>query len=212
MRQYGTKGLQAFNLSLNQKANKVIVHKKRLTFARISLGALICISLLQLFITTSQMNITKAKLDEVFNDNTSTAILLIFSYISAIKIIALQFIFYILELPYISLAVTSTQMLVKYMYTYMSGDFLKTAVSDILELVDTDVPEADLEFSTVTTNISGCFLSIFLLFLFGLSWGPVLSLLLWSSSMLMPSFIQSTTDGRQALILDFVQVCIIISK
>lgn len=204
LRQIGTKGLQAFNLSLNQKANKVIVYRKRLTFARISLGALIVISLLQSFTTTNQINITKPKLDSVFNAATTTSILTVLSYMSALKILIFQFIQYVLDLPYISLAATCGQMLVKYAYTYVSGDVLKSIRMEIFEFVSDD--DSELGYSTLTTNISGCFLSIFLLFLFGLSWGPVLSLLLWSLSMILPTITFNATDLRQALIVDSIQV------
>lgn len=212
LRQIGTKGLQAFNLSLNQKANKVIVYKKRLTFARISLGALIVISLLQSFTTTNQINITKAKLDSVFNTATTTSMLTVLSYISAVKILILQLFQYIIALPYISLGVTCVQMLVNYAYTYASGDIWKLSSSlinkEIFEFVDSisSADDSNPGFSTLTTNVSGCFLSIFLLFLFGLGWGPVLSLLLWSLSMVLPTITLNTTDLRQTLILDFIQV------
>lgn len=207
MRQFSAKGLQAFNLSLNQKANKVIVHRKRVTFARISLGALIVISLLQSFSTNNQTNITKSKLDQLFNAGTTTTILTIFSYISAMKIMSFQLIWYVLELPYISLAVTCIQMLVKYVYKYINGDFWTIAVAEMFELIDTHVTEAESPgFSTITTNVAGCFLSIFLLFLFGMSWGPVLSLLLWSSSMIVPNFMNNTMDVRQTIIMDLMQV------
>lgn len=208
LRQIGTKGLQAFNLSFNQKANKINVYRKRLTFARISLGALIVISILQSFTTTNQIHITKSKLDSVFNTAATTSILTVFSYISAVKILILQLIQYVFALPYISLAIDCMQMLVKYAYTYISGDFLKLINLDIFELIDSSVNgnEAIPGCSTLTTNISGCFLSVFLLFLFGLSWGPVLSLLLWSIGMALPTITVSTTDLRSALALDFAQV------
>lgn len=208
LRQIGTKGLQAFNLSLNQKANKVIVHRKRLTFARISLGALFVISVLQLITTTNQINITKPKLDAIFNAAATTSILTALSYISAVKILISQLIQHTLALPYISLAVTCVQMLVKYAYTYVSGDFLKLINLEMFEFDGLSLggDDSDPGFSTLTTNVSGCFLSIFLLFLFGLGWGPVLSLLLWSLSMVLPTITLSTTDLTQALILDIAQV------
>lgn len=213
LKQIGAKGLQAFNLNLNQKANKTIVYKKRLTFARISLAALVVISLLQSFTTTNQMNITKSKLDTIFNDNITTFILTILSYVSAIKILVLQLIQQILALPYISCAVAFAQMSVNYVYTYVSGDFWKIISNkistDFLELIETNVNNADdlsLGYSTVTTNVSGCFLSVFLLFMFGLGWGPVLSLLLWSLNMILPTIVHDTDIVQQTLLFDIVQV------
>lgn len=208
LKQIGAKGLQAFDLNLSQKANKVIAYRKRLTFARISLFALIVISLLQSFTTTNQIAITKAKLDTVFNAATTTYILTILSYVSAMKILLLQLIQYVLALPYISLAITCVQMLVKHAYNYISGDFLKIVNAEILEFVEANVVDEELNpgFATLTTNVSGCFLSIFLLFLFGLGWGSVSSLLLWSVSMVMPIYAHNTTDVRQALMMDVIQV------
>lgn len=204
----GTKGLQTFDLNLNEKANKNVVYKKRLTFARISLATLILISLLQLFNIANQLNITKSKLDSVFNAGTTTTILTILSYVSAVKILILQLIEYVLQLPYISLAVICAQMAVNYVYTYISGDFWHLIPVEIWELVNSKVAESTTNpgSSALTANISGCFLSIFLLFLFGLEWGPVLSLLLWCSNMVMPTVFQSSTDVKHALLMDFAQV------
>lgn len=207
LKQIGAKGLQAFNLHLNEKANKNIVQKKRSTFARISLAVLIIISWLHLLTITNQIKLTKSKLDSVFNPSTTTSILIILSYISAVKILMSRMIQYVIELPYVSLLVTYLQIVVKYVYTYINGDIWSVINMEFLELVDSNVAENDaIGSSTLITNVSGCFLSVFILFLFGLGWGPVLSLLLWSLSMAMPTMIQSTSDVRQVLILDFIQV------
>lgn len=210
LKQIGTRGLQAFDLNLSQKANKVIVYKKRLTFARISLGALILISLLQLFTTTNQINITKSKLDTVFNSTTSTLILTILSYISAAKILILQMIQSAFALPYIQFAVASIQLFIKYMYNYINGDFWKLINTEFFKLIELSVAEEEINpgFSSLSTNVSGCFLSIFLLFLFGLGWGSVLSLLLWSLNMVLPVFMQNVPDQKDTLLLDVIQVCI----
>lgn len=209
LKQIGSKGLQAFNLNLHEKANKVIVYKKRLTFARISLAALVFISLLQLSAISNQISITKAKLDTIFNASTTTSILTIISYVAAVKILILQAIQYVLALPYISLAVTSTQMLIKYVYTYINGDIWSLVNASISEFIDSTIDvevETNPEFSTLTTNVSGCFLSIFLLFLSGLGWSPVLSLLLWSLNMILPTIHYDAKDLKQTLIMDLVQV------
>lgn len=207
LKQIGAKGLQAFNLHLNEKANKNIVQKKRSTFARISLAVLIIISWLHLLTITNQIKLTKSKLDSVFNPSTTTSILIILSYISAVKILMSRMIQYVIELPYVSLLATYLQIVVKYVYTYINGDIWSVINMEFLELVDSNVAENDaIGSSTLITNVSGCFLSVFILFLFGLGWGPVLSLLLWSLSMAMPTMIQSTSDVRQVLILDFIQV------
>lgn len=208
LKQIGTKGLQAFDLSVNEKINKIVVHRKRLLFARISLAVLVLISLLQTYAITNHITITKSRLDSIFNATTTNTILTILSYISAVKILALQFIQHVIQLPYISFGMACTRIFINYIYTYVSGDFWSQLNTGIIELVEANVAKNDTNFSssTVTTNISGCFLSIFLLFLFGLEWGPVLSLLLWSSSMMMPTLIHNVTDIKHILLLDFVQV------
>lgn len=102
-------------------------------------------------------------------------------------------------------------MLVKHAYNYISGDIWKAVNAEILQFVETNVTEDDLNpgFAMLTTNVSGCSLSIFLLFLFGLGWGPVLSLLLWSLSMVTPIYAHNTMDVTQTLILDVIQVSFI---
>lgn len=209
LKQIGTKGLQAFNLNVNEKTNnKTVIHKKRLTFARISLAALVLISLLQTFTLMNQITITKARLDSIFNAGTTNTILTILSYISAVKILVLQLVEHLIQLPYITFGIATMKIAINYVYTYISGDFWSQLNTGIIELIDKNVAKNDtnISSSTLTTNVSGCFLSIFLLFLFGLQWGPVLSLLLWSSSMIMPTIIHNTEDIKHILLLDFVQV------
>lgn len=208
LKQMGTKGLQAFNLNVNDKNNKTVVYKKRMIFARISLVALVVISVLQTFTIMNQITITKARLDSIFNDGTTKAILTILSYISAVKILALQLIDHLVELPYISFGIASMKIAINYVYAYISGDYWSQLNTRIIELIEDNVAKNDtnINSSTLTTNVSGCFLSIFLLFLFGLESGPVLSLLLWSCSMITPTVIHNTDDIKQILLLDFVQV------
>lgn len=208
LKQIGSKGLQAFNLNVHEKANKVIVYKKRQTFARISLAALILISLLQTLGVANQISITKTKLDTVFNASTTTSILTILSYIAAVKILISQAIQYILDLPYISLAVVCVQLFIKYAYSYISGNIWSQVNASLSEFIDSTGVEDNENpgFSTLTTNVAGCFLSIFLLFLFGLGWGQVLSLLLWSLSMIVPNIAYDAKDLKQALLFDVIQV------
>lgn len=210
LKQIGKKGLQAFNLNANEKTNKTVVYKKRLIFARISLAVLVLISILQTFTIMNQIKITKPRLDSVFNAGTTKAILTTLSYISAVKIVAVQLLEHVIQLPYISFGVACMKIAINYVYGYMSGDFWSQLNTGIIELVEDNLVKDDtnINSSTLTTNVSGCFLSIFLLFLFGLGWGPVLSLLLWSSSMIIPSAIHNTDDVKQILLLDFVQVSV----
>lgn len=208
LKRIGTKGLEAFDLNANGKTNKTVVHKKRLIFARIALVALVLISLLQTFTIMNQITITKARLDSIFNASTTKAILTILSYISAVKIVALQLVEHVVELPYISFGIACMKISINYVYAYMSGDFWSQLNARIVELVEDNVAKNDTNISSsiLTTNVSGCFLSIFLLFLFGLEWGPVLSLLLWSFSMIMPTVIHNAEDSTHILLLDFVHV------
>lgn len=209
LKQIGTKGLQAFNLNVNEKTNKTIVHKKRLIFARISLAALVVISVLQTFTIMNQISITKTRLDSIFNAGTTNAILTILAYISAVKIVALQLIEHLVELPYISCGVACMKIAINYVYAYLSGDFWSQLNTSIVKLVEDNVEaknDTNISSSMLTTNVSGCFLSIFLLFLFGLGWRPVLSLLLWSSSMIIPTVAHNAENVKHILLLDFVQV------
>lgn len=208
LKQIGTKGLQAFNLHVNEANTKAIVHKKRLIFARIALTALILISLLQFCTITNQITITKAKLDSIFNASTTKLILTVLSYISAVKIMLWQLIEDVIALPYVSFAVTSVQVFINYLYVYISGDFWNMLNTKVTELIDVDMADSQTNpiSSALTINIAGCFLSIFLVFLFGLEWGPVLLLLLWTFSMIMPNETPNTLDNAEALLLNVVQV------
>lgn len=208
LKQIGTKGLQAFDLHVNEETTKNVVHKKRLTFARISLATLILISLLQSITITNQLSITKSQLDSVFNTRTTTTILTMLSYVSAVKIMILESTQFLLDLPYISFGVACLQTIINYVYAYMSGDIWRLLPAEFIELIESNANEIDRNpgSSTLTSNISGSFLSVFLLFIFGLEWGPVLSLLLWSFGMIMPSVIRNTADARQNLLLDILQV------
>lgn len=210
LKQIGKKGLQAFDLNVNEKINKTIVHKKRLIFARITLAALILISTLQTFTIMNQLTITKSRLDAMFNPSTTNAILTVLSYISAMKILVLQLIEHVIDLPYISNGIVAMQIAINYVYNYIRGDFWSRLNTEIIELIEANVAENDtnISSSTLTANVSGCFLSIFLLFLFGLQWGPVLSLLLWSFSMIMPSIFHNIDDVKQILLLDVTQVSV----
>lgn len=208
LKQIGKKGLQAFDLNVNEKINKTIVHKKRSIFARITLAALILISILQTFTVMNQITITKSRLDSLFNSGTTNAILTVLSYISAMKILALQLIGQVIELPYIANGIVSMQIAINYAYNYIRGDFWSQINAEIVKLIEANVAEdnTNISSSTLTANVSGCFLSIFLFFLFGLQWGPVLSLLLWSFSMIIPTAIHSSEEAKQILLLDFTQV------
>lgn len=210
LKQIGKNGLHAFDLNMNEKMSKTVVHKKRLIFARIALAALISISLLQTFTIMNQITITKSRLDTIFNAGTTNAILTVLSYIAAAKILALQLLQHVTELPYISCGIVSMQIGINYVYSYIRGDFWNQLNTEIIELIEANVVKDDTNISstTLTANVSGCFLSIFLLFLFGLGWGPVLSLLLWSFSMILPSMVYSTEDVKQTLLLDFTQVSV----
>lgn len=208
LKQIGAKGLRAFDLSENSKTNKMAIYTKRYLFAKISLIALISISLIQLYVISNQISITKTKLDSVFSTSMAATILTILSYFSAAKIMISAMFDQLFNLPYILFVVTSCKLFIKYLYTFVNGDIwaiINTNVANLIELSG-DEQESIVEFPTLMLNLSGCFMSTFLLFLTGLKVGPVLSLILWSLNMIVPSMTQDILTPQNALLFDFVQV------
>lgn len=209
LKQIGAKGLRAFDLSENGSADKQPIQKKRHLFVRISLLTLISISLLQLCVISNRINITKTKLDSIFNASCTTLILTVLSYLAAVQILIGTVIDNLLMLPYISYAVTSSRLFIKYLYTLINGDIwamIDVNIANLIELKDAEQP-ANIEFSTLMLNLAGCFMSTFVLFLTGLKFGPILSLLLWSCNTVIPSVSQDNISTPQhALIFDLAQV------
>lgn len=208
LKQIGAKGLRAFDLSENGSANKQPVHKKRHLFVRISLLTLITISLLQIYVLSNRINITKTKLDSIFNASSTTLILTVLSYFAAVQILIGNLINNLLILPYISYVVSSIRLFIKYLYTLINGDIwamIDVNIANLIEMADAE-QTANIEFSTLMLNLAGCCMSTFVLFLTGLRFGPVLSLLLWSCNMIIPSVTQDISTPQYALILDLAQV------
>lgn len=208
LKQIGAKGLRAFDLSENGKTNKKPIQQKRHLFAKITLFTLILISLLQLYVISNQITITKAKLDTIFSQSATAFILTILSYFSAVQILIGTLFNNLLSLPYMSFMVSSTKVFIKYLYTFISGDIwsmIDISVSNLIEFGDFEQKSSN-EFSSLMLNLSGCFMSTFLLFLTGLNVAPVLSLLLWSCNMIMPSVTQDIPTLQHALIFDMIQV------
>lgn len=208
LKQIGAKGLQAFNLSENGSAYKQPVHEKRHLFVRISLLTSVLISLLQLCVISNRINITKMKLDSVFNASSTALILTVLSYFAAVQILIGNLINDLLILPYISYAVASVRWFIKYLYTLISGDIwamIDFSIANLIEFKDAE-QTANIEFSTLMLNLAGCFMSTFVLFLTGLKFGSILSLLLWSCSMIIPSVTQDISTPQYALIFDLAQV------
>lgn len=208
LKQIGAKGLRAFDLSDNGNANKQPAHKKRHLFVGISLLTLISISLLQLYVISNRIDITKTKLDSIFNASSTTLILTVLSYFAAVQILIGNLINNLLILPYISYAVSSVRLFIKYLYTLINGDIwamIDVSIANLIELKDAE-QIANIEFSSLMLNLAGCFMSTFVLFLTGLKFGPILSLLLWSCNMIIPSMTQDITTPEYAFIFDLAQV------
>lgn len=208
LKQIGAKGLRAFDLSKTDKRNKKTVYKKRHLCAQIALFALISISSLQLYVISNQIDITKQKLDSVFNAQTTNSILTVFSYFAAAKIMIADLLDNFLGLPYISLIMTSVRLFINNLYALTNGDIWTLINTNVSSLLDLNIVEdnTSVEMSTMIINLSGCFMSIFLLFLIGLEIGPVLSLLFWSCNMIIPSMAQDPSMLQSRLLLDIVQV------
>lgn len=187
--QIGVKGLQAFNLNDKTKTKKQNVQKRQI-FAKIALFALVSISAMQLHLGLSEISITKARLDSIFSPTTTSAILMILSYISAAKILFAQMLNKVIGLPYLASATFSTKALVNYLYAFVGGNLYQIVDTDELMKLIGPVEAVNSSASNgiaIITNVSGCFLSTFLLFLLGLEYGAVFSLLIWSFNMILPS-------------------------
>lgn len=206
-KQIGAKGLYMFDLNMDDKTYTIQIYRKRDFCSRISLIALTYISLLHFYVSSNQTDITKTKLDTVFDASTSTWILTILSYISAINIMIGHFVVNIITLPYISLFVSCLRFFIQYIYICFGGDLWSIVNVELTNLIEpTDTIDKSINFSTVLLNISGCFISMFLLFLHGLEIGPIFLLLLWSCNAIMPTLVQGTTDLPHLLIFDSIQV------
>lgn len=207
LKQIGAKGFRAFDLGLSDDANKKQIYQKRNLFARCLSMALIVISLLHLYVTCKQIDVTKGKLDAIFDASTTLTILTILSYLSAMKIMISHCIQHVLSLPFVSMATATSQSTIDYLYTFSGGEIWSIIDTEFLQNINasTAIEDAGIA-STMLLNISGCFMSTILLYLRGLEIQPIMTILLWSGNIIMPTMTQGVADPAQLLIFDIIKV------
>lgn len=205
--QIGVKGFRALDLGLSDNANKKNIYQKRNLFARCLSMALIVISMLHLYVTCKQIDVTKGKLDTIFDASTTLTILTILSYLSAIKIMISHSIQHVLALPFVSTLTTTSQSTIDYLYTLSGGDIWSIIDTEFIQNINanTAIDDANVA-STMLLNICGCFMSTILLFLRGLEIQPTMTILLWSGNIIMPTLTQGVADPTQLLIFDIIKV------
>lgn len=207
MRQIGAKGFRALDLGLNDSSNKKLVYQKRQLLAHGLSVILIVISLLHWFVTCKQIDVTRGKLDAVFDASTTVQILTVLSYMSAIKIMVANSMYHILSLPMVSMLTSSTQSAIDHLYTYSGGDLWSFINADLVQNIHghSATEHAD-NVSSVLLNVCGCFIATILLYLRGLEAQPILTILLWSGNIVVPTMTQGVLDPAQLLIFDVARV------
>lgn len=207
LKQIGAKGLNALDFGLNDKVNKRHVYQKRHLLARGLSAVLIVISLLHLYITCKHIHVTKEKLDAVLDSSATLTILTLLSYLSAMKIMMTHTIRRILSIPIVSTFTSTTQSTIECLYSFSGGDIWSIIDTDLLQNINTSNANNHVDYvSTVLLNVSGCFISTVLLYLNGLKFQPIITILLWCGSIIVPSLTQGVTDPTQLLIFDVFKV------
>lgn len=201
-----------FDLHLNRDKNKKTVQEKRNFFTKLCLFALITVSLLNLYKTSQNINITKTKLDTVCTPAITTSILVVLSYLQALKILIVNSFGYINSLPYISKIILSVKLLSSYLYFTLRGN-----ISDLFQVnalqhfenisaLPLELSTESVDDETVLLDLAGCFLSIFLIFLTGLKTGPIAALMLWSMEMALPAMFSQKHGLTGELAVDALNV------
>lgn len=205
--QLGATRLRAFDLHLNTSNIQKCVKQRRRLFTKIALFTLIVISILQLFKLSQSINITKSKLDTVFSESITATLLIVLSYLSAFKIIIVQFFIQLFSLPYISAMLEMCTLLISYAYVSINNSSIYELLYDIIQLpIDDESFNGDKN-EDVITNVSACLLSIFVIFVSGLRTGTVLSLLMWSLNMALPTVMPNNLNTANVLFYDALKVC-----
>lgn len=195
---------------MDRGTNKKIVQQKRKLFTKLCLFALITVSILNLYKTSQNINITKAKLETVFTPAITSSILIILSYLTALKILIVSSFGYIYSLPYVSQFILSVRLLSSYFYFTLRGNVIELFQVNASQLftsalpVELDTKSVDNE--TVLLDLAACFLSIFLIFMTGLKTGPIVALMLWSMEMALPAMFSSNRGLAEDLAVDALSV------
>lgn len=212
LHEIGAKGLRALDLQLNNSKTRKNVLRKRHLIVNLCAVSLIVIAMLHLFQTSQTIDINKTKLDAVFSSTIVAPLLVVISYISAMKILIVRIFEKVMTLPYVTVAVTTAKIFISYIYLSLGGSISSFADSKALnEFIEmTAIPKElnieSAEGKALITNTAGCLLSIFVIFMTGLRSPSVLSLVLWSLDMAMPSLWHNKLNPAEALIFDIIKV------
>lgn len=193
---------------MDRGTNKKIIQQKRKLFTKLCLFALITVAILNFYKTSQSINITKAKLETVCTPAITSSILVVLSYLTALKILAVNFFGYIYSLPYVSQLILSVKLLSSYLYFTLRGNVIElfqANASQYFENISAFSAELDaksVDNETVLLDLAGCFLSIFLIFMTGLKIGPIAALMLWSMEMALPAMFLSKHGLAEELAVD----------
>lgn len=213
--QLGTKGFQMFDLDLNNSKTENS-RKRQLLFAKICVGALILISILNALEMSTSINLNRTKLEMLFNPTVTSAILMVISYLSAMKILAGRAIGYIGNTPYISFAASLWRLFIQTLYTSISPtgwsiqSIFKEQIAPLMEELQENSSNVDsTDLTKLIAGAAGCLLSACVIFLGGASAPTVFSLILWTAYVGITSVIAEISSQPIIVLLEFVVVCAI---
>lgn len=183
--QIGSKGLQVLDRHI-----KVTDSKRRIVFKRLGLTALIVLSVWNLFNASGTVNLSKKQLDLYFPPFVTHAILLMISYISAVKLLIME---YFSTIPSFTIDF-------KWLTYYAS---VTNGVSDLLKLASINNVVNETDFMI---NSAAIMLSIFLVLENGVKrHGSILLMLLWNVNMLWPKIAEGMVNSVAG---DFLKVSV----
>lgn len=181
--QIGAKGFSI--LDLHMATNQITATKKKEFFTKICFYTLVFLSVINLIKVTQNIEISKIRLETVFNPMTTQLIIQIVSYISVAKQLIISVYSYILNIPIVSQSTlflgTITQMI------YLTINPKESFINFWKVNFDFD------EYKTINSdpdfmvNFAGILLSLSLIFLQGFQTiRQALVILIWSAGMVLP--------------------------
>lgn len=213
--QIGSRGLRALDLHVAVVA-KVNSARKRQTIMNICLITVSLLSIIGLLKMSQSIQINKNKLDNVFSPVGTSVILWALARLVAAKILIVNLVTYIARLPYISHCCGALSTLIAAAYAFVTGnviDYVANHTAHSFDGIIDDIsggvgpqPTESNSNDMAMLNLSGCMLSTVVICTQGIRFGSVLSLLLWSVSMALPSVFQRTAGPQIDLIVDFVSI------
>lgn len=185
--QIGSKGLQVLDRHI-----KVTDSKRRIIFNRIGLTTLLVLSVWNLYNASGTVNLSKKQLDIYFPPFVTHTILLVISYISAVKLLVME---YLSTIP-------------SFTFDFKWLSYYTSVIKDIshflkLTTVNNVVNETDF-----VINSAAIMLSLSLVLENGLKrYGSILLMLLWNVNMLWPKIAEEMVNSVAG---DFLKVSITI--